>query len=441
MTESIYTAFFPFCGSGAGARGFLDGQFEILGRRARFRSLGGIDLDAAACRDFEYLTDSTALCADVAAMTAQDLIAFAGPAAPHVVFLSPPCKGSSGLLSEAKSKSPKYEAMNQLAVVWTRLMLAAWGTDPPALVLLENVPRMKKRAAGMLRQIRKLLRDAGYVFSDGFHDCGELGGLAQRRRRYLLVARHEKKVPPLLYQPIRRRVRACGEVLGPMPMPGDDAGGPMHALPRISWLNWVRLALFPGGLIKAHEKAGWKFHARTTVWKSPVTEMQRTKAHGLLYKQLRADSSFSRMGLPDYVLFFRRWAEEGQEAEPVRHTPETFPLDQWQEWASPVWMSIDQTDVLNVEQARTSEDEKHMCPLQLDLIERVVRLYSNAGDTVFSPFAGIGSEGVVSLRADRRFIGAELKPEYFTWAKRNLTGARAQLTLRLEGPTPLEASE
>jgi hypothetical protein len=183
---------------------------------------------------------------------------------------------------------------------------------------------------------------------------------------------------------------------------------------------------FPGEIIRAHEAAGWKFHARTTVWKSPVTEMQRTKAHGLLYKQLRADSTFSRMGLPDYVLFFRRWAAEGDQVVPVRHTEDTFPLDQWQEWASPVWMTIDQTDVLNVEQARSDKDEKHMCPLQLDLVERVVRLYSNTGETVFSPFAGIGSEGYVSLRCDRRFVGVELKPEYWRWAMRNLAAARAQ---------------
>jgi site-specific DNA-cytosine methylase len=137
--------------------------------------------------------------------------------------------------------------MNELAIVWTRLMLDAWKDAPPRLVLLENVPRLKTRAAGMLRKVRALLREAGYVFHDGYHDCGELGGLAQHRRRYLLVARHEKRVPPLLYQPIKRRVRACGEVLGPMPMPEDPAAGPMHRLPRISWLNWVRLALIPAG--------------------------------------------------------------------------------------------------------------------------------------------------------------------------------------------------
>lgn len=188
---------------------------------------------------------------------------------------------------------------------------------------------------------------------------------------------------------------------------------------------------FPGDIIRAHETAGWKFHARTTIWKSPVTEMQRTKAHGLLYKQLRADSTFSRMGLADYVLFFRKWAAEGEVVVPVTHTEQSFTLNQWQEWASPVWMTIDQTNVLNVEQARADEDEKHMCPLQLDVIERIVRLYSNPKETVFSPFAGIGSEGFVTLRLDRRFVGVELKPEYFKTARENLLGARAQLELKL----------
>lgn len=186
---------------------------------------------------------------------------------------------------------------------------------------------------------------------------------------------------------------------------------------------------FPGELIRAHLAAGFAYHSRVTVWKCPVTEMQRTKAHGLLYKQLRADSTFSRQGLAEYVLVFRKWAKEGQEIEPVGHDASNFPLSQWQEWASPVWMDIDQTDVLNVEQARADQDEKHMCPLQLDLIERCIRLWSNPGDVVFSPFGGIGSEGVVALRCDRKAALVELKPEYYRHAVRNLRGAKAQLSL------------
>lgn len=186
---------------------------------------------------------------------------------------------------------------------------------------------------------------------------------------------------------------------------------------------------FPGDLIRAHEAAGWKYHSRVTVWKDPVREMQRTKAHGLLYKQLRRDSTFSRQGLAEYVLVFRKWAEESEEVAPVTHTEESFPLPQWQEWASPVWMDIQQTNVLNAEIAREDRDEKHICPLQLDLIERCVRLWSNEGDVVFSPFSGVGSEGVVSLQAARRFVGVELKEQYFLRAADNLTNCRRQLSL------------
>ncbi|AKF08865.1 DNA-methyltransferase [Sandaracinus amylolyticus] len=186
---------------------------------------------------------------------------------------------------------------------------------------------------------------------------------------------------------------------------------------------------FPGELIRIHEAAGWKYHSRVTIWKCPVTEMQRTKAHGLLYKQLRTDSTFSRQGLAEYVLGFRRWAEEGEEVSPVTHTEESFPLDQWQQWASPVWMDIDQTNVLNAAVAREDGDEKHMCPLQLDLIERCIRLWSNPGDVVLSPFAGIGSEPRSAVKLGRRAIGIELKGSYFARAVRELRDCTKQLDL------------
>jgi DNA methylase len=171
---------------------------------------------------------------------------------------------------------------------------------------------------------------------------------------------------------------------------------------------------FPGEIIKLHVDEGFAYHSRVTIWKDPVIEMQRTKAHGLLYKQLRADSTFSRQGLAEYVLTFRKWADEGEAVEPVIHTRDDFPLDQWQQWASPVWNDIRQTNVLNVRQARTTNDEKHICPLQLDLIERCVILWSNPGETVFSPFAGIGSEGVVCIKLARKFVGTELKNSYWS---------------------------
>lgn len=245
MKERTFTALFPFGGIGGGALGFKGARAHLFGREATFRIIGGIDFDAPSCRDFTYLTGAPSLCADISKLTPAQLRELS-PECPDVVFLSPPCKGASGLLSAAKAKTKKYREMNRLALHWLELMLATW-EQRPKLVLLENVPRLKQRAAGMLRRVRKLLRAAGYVFTDGFHECGELGGLAQVRRRYLLVARDPKQVPGLLYEPPKKRVRACGEVIGPMPLPGATEGGPMHRLPKLSWLNWVRLALIPAG--------------------------------------------------------------------------------------------------------------------------------------------------------------------------------------------------
>ncbi len=246
MKERVYRALFPFGGSGFGALGFKWARAHLFEASARFEVIGGIDVDSAACKDFVDLVGAPSLCVPIENLTVADLRAFAGPIAPDVVFCSAPCVGASGLLSDAKSKTPKYRALNGLSLTWMRLMLETW-QEPPRLLLFENVPRLKTRAAGMLRKIRSLLHRAGYVFHEGFHDCGELGGLAQHRRRFLLVARHQKRVPPLLYQPPKLRVRGCGEVLGELPMPGGGAGGPMHVLPKISWLNWVRLSLIPAG--------------------------------------------------------------------------------------------------------------------------------------------------------------------------------------------------
>lgn len=188
---------------------------------------------------------------------------------------------------------------------------------------------------------------------------------------------------------------------------------------------------FPGRIIREHEAVGWTYHSRVTIWKDPVIEMQRTKNHGLLYKNLRLRGEVCRQGMADYIVVFRKWeGVEGTESPvTVKHSHSEFPLDQWQKWASPVWMDIDQTNVLNYRRSRTENDEKHICPLQLDVIERCVRLWSNQGETVFSPFAGIGSEGFVSLQHGRKFIGIELKPEYYKQACVNLTNAVKQNVL------------
>jgi hypothetical protein len=184
---------------------------------------------------------------------------------------------------------------------------------------------------------------------------------------------------------------------------------------------------FSDDCTRVHIEEGWDFHSRVTIWRDPVREMQKTKAHGLLWKTLRADSTFSRMGLPEYVLFFRKWAKDGEETAPVTHTKQSFPVEEWQDYASPVWnysrQDLPETDVLNVKVARSDKDEKHLCPMPLNITRRALRMYSRPGDLVFSPFMGIGSEGVVSIEEGRKFVGTELNPVYFRQAIKNLSDA------------------
>jgi DNA modification methylase len=183
---------------------------------------------------------------------------------------------------------------------------------------------------------------------------------------------------------------------------------------------------FSGEIIRAFWKEGFLFHSRICIWKSPVTEMQRTKAHGLLYKTLKADSSDSRVGCADYLLVFRA---PGECIDPVTKDPAKYPVSWWQEVASPVWMTVDQGRVLNGEVARDNADEKHICPLQLDVCDRAIELWSNPGDLVFSPFTGIGSEGFSALGLSRQFVGSELKKSYADQAVSNFRNLKAQGTL------------
>lgn len=185
----------------------------------------------------------------------------------------------------------------------------------------------------------------------------------------------------------------------------------------------IELKNFSGALCDAFRDRGWLYHCRVTIWKDPVVEMQRTKSLGLLHKQLLKDSAMSRVGSPEYVLIFRK---PGVNASAVTHSREDYPVDLWQRDASPVWMDIAQTRVLNGSVARDNADEKHICPLQLDVIERLLRLYTNPGDLVFSPFAGIGSEGYCAVKSDRRFLGAELKESYFKLACQHLRQAEEE---------------
>lgn len=173
---------------------------------------------------------------------------------------------------------------------------------------------------------------------------------------------------------------------------------------------------FRGDLIRIFEAAGFVFHSEVCIWKDPVTAMQRTKALGLLYKQLKKDSAMSRQGIPDYLVTMRKL---GENPEPVTKTPDGFPVSLWQNYASPVWMDINPSDTLQYRSAREEKDERHIAPLQLAVIERGIRLWSNPGDVVFTPFLGIGSEAWVALKMGRRAIGCELKRSYFRQAAAN----------------------
>ena len=183
----------------------------------------------------------------------------------------------------------------------------------------------------------------------------------------------------------------------------------------------IGLKDFPGDLLRAFQKHGFIFHAKVTIWKDPVTAMQRTKALGLLHKSVRENAAMCRQGIPDYLITVRAPGA----CERVTHGAE-YPVDLWQKVASPVWMDINPSDTLQYRSAREHDDERHICPLQLQVIERGVMLWTNPGDIVLSPFMGIGSEGYVSLEMGRRFIGVELKASYFQQAVANLAAATAK---------------
>lgn len=174
---------------------------------------------------------------------------------------------------------------------------------------------------------------------------------------------------------------------------------------------------FRGDIIRLFVSAGFIYHSEVCVWKNPVTEMQRTKALGLLHKQIRKDGSMSRQGLPDYVVTFRK---PGDNPNPIAHTPEQFPVDVWQRYASPVWMDIRQSNTLQRKSARDERDEKHICPLQLDIIERCIDLWSAPNEIVLDPFCGIGSVPYQAVLMGRRGLGVELKNIYFDQAVKNL---------------------
>ena len=268
-----------------------------------------------------------------------------------------------------------------------------------------------------------------YVYSDSPRDMGNVRSDAEFFENYGFLIREQIRV----MKPGRLVAIHC------MLLPTSKA---MSGV--------IGLKDFRGDIIRAYQAAGFIFHSEVTIWKNPVTAMQRTKALGLLHKQIRKDSSMSRQGIADYLVIMRT---PGENPEPVSHTPETFPVERWQRYASPVWAStsgvddegflicgddevagdpssgINANNTLQFRSAREHSDERHICPLQLEVIRRAVRLWTNPGDVVWSPFAGIGSEGYVAVQEGRRFIGAELKRSYFEAACRNLQNVKNQDSL------------
>lgn len=254
------------CGLGGGAAGFNRARPRVGNVEAHWECLGGIDVDPAGLRDFERLAGVPGTLLDLFTRdqyirfhgteppagwreaTPEDIRRAAGGRQPDAVFISSPCKGASGLLSEKMSLTPKYQALNELTLRCIWLMGEAWADDPVPLIVFENVPRLASRGRHLLDQIGQLLGGFGYAVAETTHDCGELGGLAQSRKRFLLVARHVEKVPPFLYEPEKKSLRAVGDILGRMPLPGDiEAAGPMHRVPSLQWKTWVRLALVRAG--------------------------------------------------------------------------------------------------------------------------------------------------------------------------------------------------
>ena len=243
-----------------------------------------------------------------------------------------------------------------------------------------------------------------YVYSDKPEDMGNVSDYKQ-------FEEHFKHLIPQIKRTLKDG-RICAVHCMDLPIQKGKEG-------------FIGLRDFSGMLIDWFTKEGFIYHAKTTIWKNPVTEMQRTKALGLLHKTIKKDSVMSRVGIPDYVLFFRN---AGENETPIQHqdtdetAPNYLPVDLWQKYASPVWMDVDYGRTLQYRSARDGNDEKHICPLQLDTIERVIHLYSNEGETVGSFFGGIGSEGFQAIKMGRKSVSIELKESYFS---KNVTNHKA----------------
>lgn len=253
------------CGVGSGARGFQKGKARVKNMEAEAVCLGGIDNDAAAIDAFDRKTGVKGTVLDLFSReqytafhgheppadwreaTPDDIRRAAQNQHPHIVFMSMPCKGNSGLLSETKAKTDKYQALNGLALRGIMLLLEAFQDNPVELILFENVPRIAQRSRKLLDSIGAMLHASGYAYAETKHCCGRLGGLGQRRERFLMVARHMEKVQAFLYQPRLKPYKTVGQVLEKLPLPGDAGIGPMHRMPALQWKTWVRLAMVEAG--------------------------------------------------------------------------------------------------------------------------------------------------------------------------------------------------
>lgn len=253
------------CGSGFGALGFRKASVRVGNVRGVFRNIGGIDVDPAGIRDFERFAGVKGTLLDLMSLeqyrafhgkeppldwreaTPADIHRAFGYERPHIVFISAPCKGFSGLLSEKMSKHAKYQALNALTLRAVWLLMEAFKDDPVELILFENVPRIANRGRPLLDKIQALYRSYNYAYAETSHDCGEIGNLAQSRKRFLMIARHMEKVPNFIYEPPKLPLRPVGDILSKLPMPGDERAGPMHRIPRLQWKTWVRLAFVEAG--------------------------------------------------------------------------------------------------------------------------------------------------------------------------------------------------
>lgn len=265
MKQHKFKILHLFSGIGGAALGFQNASEEYKGIKGSYETIAGIDADIEACKDFEKITGAKGLCMDL--FDRQQYIDFHGhqppddweevhpvdlrkavKETPDIVFTSPPCKGFSGLLPNRSAKSKKYQALNRLTVRGIFLTIEAFKDNLPGIIMIENVPRITSRGEKLLSEIKAILSQYGYLFTEGNHDCGELGGLSQKRKRYLLIARHPQKVKPFVYEPFKTELKPVSHAIGPLPYPDDvERAGAMHRLPQLAWKTWVRLALIPAG--------------------------------------------------------------------------------------------------------------------------------------------------------------------------------------------------